>query len=134
RPVFTLKGGRAGLHSRVFSAPFQASRSALQGEVLRLPVPLARMDGRGDVRTLLLAGLALSMSARVAAPAAAPTPTAAPPATQVPTHGGGRVGPLLHEARFDTGELTLNYAEGPPNGPAFVHLQPGAARWQYSLE
>ncbi len=37
-----------------------------------------------DVRSLFLAGVALSMGACVAAPAAAPTPTAAPPATQVP--------------------------------------------------
>jgi plastocyanin len=37
-----------------------------------------------NMRSLLLAGVALSMGACVAAPAAAPTPTAAPPATRVP--------------------------------------------------
>ena len=30
--------------------------------------------------------------------------------------------------------MTLNYAEGAPNGPPFVHLHAGAARWQYSQE
>ncbi len=37
-----------------------------------------------NVRSLLVAGVALSMGACVAAPAAAPTPTAAPPATRAP--------------------------------------------------
>jgi hypothetical protein len=37
-----------------------------------------------NMRSLLLAGVALSMGACVAAPAAAPTPTPAPPATRVP--------------------------------------------------
>jgi pimeloyl-ACP methyl ester carboxylesterase len=39
---------------------------------------------------------------------------------------------LLYEARVETGVLVLNYAEGPPNGPAFVHLHAGGARWQSS--
>lgn len=30
--------------------------------------------------------------------------------------------------------MVLNYAEGPKNGPPFVHLHGGAGRWQYSLE
>ena len=37
----------------------------------------------------------------------------------------------LRETFFDTGEVALNYAEGPPNGPPFVLLHGGAARWQY---
>jgi pimeloyl-ACP methyl ester carboxylesterase len=35
------------------------------------------------------------------------------------------------EAKFSTKEVALNYAEGPPNGSAFVVLHGGAARWQY---
>jgi hypothetical protein len=37
-----------------------------------------------NMRSLLLAGVALRMGACVAPPAAAPTPTAAPPATRAP--------------------------------------------------
>jgi pimeloyl-ACP methyl ester carboxylesterase len=37
----------------------------------------------------------------------------------------------LRETLFDTGDVVLNYAEGPPNGPAVVVLHGGAARWQY---
>ena len=40
----------------------------------------------------------------------------------------------LREALFETPEVTLNYAEGPPNGPAFVLLHGGAARWQYGRD
>jgi pimeloyl-ACP methyl ester carboxylesterase len=36
------------------------------------------------------------------------------------------------EAAFSTNEVALNYAEGPPNGSAFVVLHGGAGRWQYS--
>jgi hypothetical protein len=32
---------------------------------------------------------------------------------------------------FATGEVRINYAEGPPSGPPFVLLHGGAARWQY---
>jgi len=38
----------------------------------------------------------------------------------------------LTERRFDAGEVVLNYAEGPTNGPPFVVLHGGAGRWQYS--
>ena len=37
----------------------------------------------------------------------------------------------LEEATFVTGEVSINYAEGPPNGPPFVLLHGGAGRWQY---
>ncbi len=37
----------------------------------------------------------------------------------------------LRQALFQTDRVLLNYAEGPPNGPAFVLLHGGAARWQY---
>jgi pimeloyl-ACP methyl ester carboxylesterase len=37
----------------------------------------------------------------------------------------------LRESLFETGDVALNYAQGPPNGPAFVLLHAGAARWQY---
>jgi pimeloyl-ACP methyl ester carboxylesterase len=40
-------------------------------------------------------------------------------------------GAMLHERRFDTGTVEINYAEGPPNGPPFVVLHGGAASWQY---
>jgi pimeloyl-ACP methyl ester carboxylesterase len=40
-------------------------------------------------------------------------------------------GEMLHERRFDTGAVEINYAEGPPNGPPFVVLHGGAASWQY---
>jgi pimeloyl-ACP methyl ester carboxylesterase len=38
---------------------------------------------------------------------------------------------VLQERSFDTGEVVLNYAEGPQNGPPFVVLHGGSARWQY---
>ena len=37
----------------------------------------------------------------------------------------------LCERSFDTGEVVLNYAEGPDNGPPFVLLHGGSGRWQY---
>ena len=37
---------------------------------------------------------------------------------------------MLDEKRFDTGLLTINYAEGPVNGLPFVLLHGGTARWQ----
>jgi pimeloyl-ACP methyl ester carboxylesterase len=39
---------------------------------------------------------------------------------------------LLRELSFDTGEVVLNYAEGPANGPPLVVLHGGSGRWQYS--
>jgi len=40
---------------------------------------------------------------------------------------------MLVEKSFDTGEVVLNYAEGPPNGPPLV-LFPGLTRrWQSHL-
>jgi len=39
-------------------------------------------------------------------------------------------GHVLIEKSFDTGELTLNYAEGPPAGPPLVLLHGLTARWQ----
>lgn len=36
---------------------------------------------------------------------------------------------MLTERSFDTGEVTLNYAEGPPNGPPLVMLHGGTDRW-----
>jgi pimeloyl-ACP methyl ester carboxylesterase len=38
---------------------------------------------------------------------------------------------MMTEAEFDTGEVTLNYAEGPNAGPPLVLLHGGSARWQY---
>jgi len=35
------------------------------------------------------------------------------------------------EAKFDTGEVILNYAQGPNAGPALVLLHGGSANWQY---
>lgn len=40
----------------------------------------------------------------------------------------------LHERSFDTGEVVLNYAEGPDNGPPVVLLHGGSGRWQYGQE
>jgi pimeloyl-ACP methyl ester carboxylesterase len=40
----------------------------------------------------------------------------------------------LREAVFDTGEVAINYAEGPRRGAAFVVLHGGAGRWQYGFE
>ena len=37
----------------------------------------------------------------------------------------------FHGALVETAAVVLNYAEGPPNGPAYVLLHAGAARWQY---
>jgi pimeloyl-ACP methyl ester carboxylesterase len=37
----------------------------------------------------------------------------------------------LRERRVDVGAVELNYAEGPPNGPAFVLLHGGSTRWQH---
>jgi pimeloyl-ACP methyl ester carboxylesterase len=37
----------------------------------------------------------------------------------------------MRERSFDTGEVVLNYANGPDNGPPFVLLHGGSARWQY---
>lgn len=37
---------------------------------------------------------------------------------------------MLTEKPFDTGPLTINYAEGPANGSPFVLLHGGTARWQ----
>src|SRR5229473_506726 len=36
----------------------------------------------------------------------------------------------LHEAQFETSEVMINFAEGPPKGPPFVVLHGGAVRWQ----
>ena len=40
----------------------------------------------------------------------------------------------LREAVFETGEVAINYAEGPRQGSVFVVLHGGAARWQYGRE
>lgn len=37
---------------------------------------------------------------------------------------------MLAERRFDTGEVELNYAEGPDAGPPLVMVHGGASRWQ----
>ena len=37
---------------------------------------------------------------------------------------------MITEKRFDTGTLTINYAEGPANGSPLVLLHGGTARWQ----
>jgi len=41
--------------------------------------------------------------------------------------------PGLSERTFDTGEVQLNYAEGPPNGPPLVLLHGLGRRWQVFL-
>jgi len=40
----------------------------------------------------------------------------------------------LRERLFATGEVAINYAEGSANGPAFVLLHGGSARWQYGRD
>src|SRR5439155_2110524 len=40
----------------------------------------------------------------------------------------------LRERLFATGEVAINYAEGPANGLAFVLLHGGSARWQYGRD
>jgi pimeloyl-ACP methyl ester carboxylesterase len=40
---------------------------------------------------------------------------------------------MLQERRFDTGEVSLNYAEGPASGPALVLLHGIPGRWQEFL-
>src|SRR5579859_160793 len=37
----------------------------------------------------------------------------------------------LHQRSFHTGEVELNYAEGPDAGPPFAVLHGGSGRWQY---
>jgi pimeloyl-ACP methyl ester carboxylesterase len=39
----------------------------------------------------------------------------------------------FREAGFETGEVALNYAEGPSNGRPFVVLHGGAGRWQHGF-
>jgi pimeloyl-ACP methyl ester carboxylesterase len=41
--------------------------------------------------------------------------------------------PGIVERAFDTGEVSLNYAEGPPNGPPLVLLHGLGRRWQVFL-
>jgi len=38
---------------------------------------------------------------------------------------------MLVERRFDTGEVVLNYAEGPNNGPPILFLHGVLSNWQY---
>lgn len=38
----------------------------------------------------------------------------------------------LHEQRFDTGTVEINFGEGPPNGPPLVILHGGSGSWRYS--
>lgn len=43
---------------------------------------------------------------------------------------GSHEGIAMREQRFDTGELELNYAEGPANGPPLVLLHGGGGSWR----
>jgi pimeloyl-ACP methyl ester carboxylesterase len=45
----------------------------------------------------------------------------------------GDLHPGINERLFDTGEVRLNYAEGPANGPALVLLHGLGRRWQVFL-
>jgi len=38
---------------------------------------------------------------------------------------------MFKEGQFDTGTVTINYAEGPQSGPPLVLLHGGGDRWQY---
>jgi pimeloyl-ACP methyl ester carboxylesterase len=40
---------------------------------------------------------------------------------------------MLQEHIFNTGEVSINYAEGPPSGPPLVLLHGGGGRWQQFL-
>jgi hypothetical protein len=40
---------------------------------------------------------------------------------------------MLKEQTFDTGTVTINYAEGPPSGSPLVLLHSGGDRWQSFL-
>ena len=40
---------------------------------------------------------------------------------------------MLKEQPFDTGRVTINYAEGPASGPPLVLLHGIISRWQYFL-
>lgn len=44
---------------------------------------------------------------------------------------GGKRSMEIREQSFDTGVVTLNYAEGPPTGSSLVLLHGGNARWQF---
>jgi len=38
---------------------------------------------------------------------------------------------MLQERTLDAGSVTINFAEGPPNGPPLVLLHGGSGRWQF---
>src|SRR5215207_4390629 len=40
---------------------------------------------------------------------------------------------MLQEKSFNTGTLTINYAEGPQVGPPLILIHGGASRWQEFL-
>ena len=40
---------------------------------------------------------------------------------------------MLSEIQFDTSQVTLNFAQGPPAGPPFILLHGGGDRWQNFL-
>ena len=40
---------------------------------------------------------------------------------------------MLTERTFDAGDVSLNYAEGPPAGPPLVLLHGSSLRWQHFL-